>query len=421
MSYNNRFGNGGRGGGGGYGGGRGGRGGGRINRIQNRGPGAEVCAFYLDDRCTRAGCNHPHFVKRLGVAHGHTSAVKDVVLWEGKQQAFTCSNDGTIRLWDCATWKEIAQIPVCNVELDIRPTERDKVKKMSEGIAALHLEGSHLFVGYEEPIPQLPGCPVGKIKCWNLDNPAAPPLEFMVSPEMPFAHYRNVWALTVAKNPATGELIVLSGSGDGRIRYWTFDAAMGGFKCGGLMEGHSRGITRLKTVQLGGTMALISSSMDHTIRIWDLSTFKCGTVLTSANEGHANVVMDLDVWVNGAEQYLISGGLDKQVIVWNLAPPFAKVFADTVDLPILSLSVATDGQDAPLLLMGHDDGTISVKELPSFNYKMSFGKVLNNVGHTQPVRRIIPGPLHTFFTVSMDNKMMAWQVTGKAADIPVSN
>ncbi|RHY28173.1 hypothetical protein DYB32_006174 [Aphanomyces invadans] len=100
--------------------------------------------------------------------------------------------------------------------------------------------------------------------------------------------------------------------------------------------------------------------MDHTIRIWDLATFKCGTVLTSANEGHANVVMDLDVWVNGAEQYLISGGLDKQVIVWNLAPPFAKVYADTVDLPILSLCISSDGQDAPLLLMGHDVCRIGV-------------------------------------------------------------
>ncbi|KAH9064863.1 hypothetical protein Ae201684P_003643 [Aphanomyces euteiches] len=401
MSYNNRFG-GGNSRGGNYGnrGGRGG-GGGRISHIRNRGPGQEVCGFYLDDRCTRNNCNHPHFVKRLGTAHGHTNAVKDVVLWENKQQAFTCSNDGTIRLWDCATWKE--------------PSAK------SEGVASLHLEGSHLFVGYEEPIPISPGCPVGKIKCWNLDNASAPPLEFMVSPEMPFAHYRNVWALAVAKDPVSGAMIVISGSGDGRIRYWTFDAALGAFKCGGLMEGHSRGITRLKTVQLGATMALISSSMDHTIRIWDLSTFKCGTVLSRANEGHANVVMDLDVWVNGAEQYLISGGLDKQVIVWNLAPPFAKVFSDTVDLPILSLAIASDGQDAPLLLLGHDDGSISVKELPSFNYKTAFGKSLNSVGHTQPVRRIIRGPLHTFFSVSMDNKMMAWQVTGKAADISPSS
>ncbi|RHY28174.1 hypothetical protein DYB32_006173 [Aphanomyces invadans] len=259
MSYN-KFGNGGRGGygGGGYGGSRGGgRGGGRINRIQNRGPGHEVCAFYLDDRCTRPTCNHPHFVKRLGVAHGHTNAVKDVVLWEGKQQAFTCSNDGTIRLWDCATWKETAQIPVCNVELDILPTERDK-KKTSEGIAALHLEGSHLFVGYEEPIPQLPGCPVGKIKCWNLDNPSAPPLEFMVLSSASLQLDQIIdadSAIPNRSNPVTGELIVLSGSGDGRIRYWTFDAAMGCFKCGGLMEGHSRGITRLKTVQLGATTA----------------------------------------------------------------------------------------------------------------------------------------------------------------------
>jgi hypothetical protein len=73
---------------------------------------------------------------------------------------------------------------------------------------------------------------------------------------MPFAHFKNVHALTCATDPSgTGAIIVFSGSSDGRIRYWMYDATSQVFSCVGLMEGHSRGITRLKAVQLGGTMA----------------------------------------------------------------------------------------------------------------------------------------------------------------------
>ncbi|OQS00699.1 hypothetical protein THRCLA_05892 [Thraustotheca clavata] len=394
-------------------GGRGGRGSG------NRFTQSEICTFYLDLRCTHDNCRHPHFIKKLGMATGHTQTIKDVVVWEANQQAFTCSVDGTLRLWDLGTMKEIANIPQCNTELDSLPVQKEK--QSSEGVASMHLEGMHLFVGFEEPTAAIPDVPVGRIQCWNLENPAAPPMEFMVSPEMPFAHYRNVWALAVAKDPTTGAIIIFSGSGDGRIRYWMYDAATQAFKCGGVMEGHSRGITRLKTVQLGAAMALISSSMDHTIRIWDLTTFKCATVLSRANDGHANVVMDIEVWVNNGEQFLISGGLDQQVIVWRLQPPFQQVFRETIDQTILSLCTTTDANEVSVLLLGHEDGSITVKELPSFQYKCCFGKNISNVGHYDAVRRIVKGPMHTFFTVSNDKKMMAWQITGKASDISNQN
>jgi hypothetical protein len=45
----------------------------------------------------------------------------------------------------------------------------------------MHLEGTLLFVGFEEPTALIPDVPVGKIRCWNLENPNATPLEFMVN------------------------------------------------------------------------------------------------------------------------------------------------------------------------------------------------------------------------------------------------
>ncbi|EQC34395.1 hypothetical protein SDRG_08165 [Saprolegnia diclina VS20] len=405
---NNQFGNNDRGG-------RGGRGrGGRSNYSGgNRFANCEICTFHLDDRCQRDNCRAPHFLKRLGMASGHNGTVRDVALWG--QQAFTASSDGTLRLWALDTMKEAAVIPQCKIEIDTLPVE--KSKKVTEGVSSLLLESPFLFVGYEEQTPAIPDVPVGRIQCWNLENPSMPPMELAQSVEMPFAMYRNVTSLAMAKHPATGAPIIFSGGADGRIAYWMFDAATNAFTCAGVMEGHALAITRLKVVQLGATTALISSSRDHTIRIWDVATYKCGTVLSRATGGHANIVLDIEIWVSNGEPFLISSGYDQQIIVWQLSPPFAAMYTETLDSPALAICTTTDAVDCPLLLLGHDDGSIVVKELPSFKYKTIFGKSQTNVGHTDAVRRIVPGPAHTFFTTSGDRKMMAWQVTGKISDI----
>ena len=62
------------------------------------------------------------------------------------------------------------------------------------------------------------------------------------------------------------------------------------------------------------------------------------------------------------------------------------------------------------------DGTISVKELPSFAYKTTLGADLNQ-GHHDAVRRITTGPSNTFFSTGNDRKMIAWQITGDANSI----
>jgi WD40 repeat protein len=121
MSYHqNRFGHNNRVGRGG------GRGRGHNRHIRDRIQ-SEICTFFLQDRCTKENCRNPHFVRQLGIAHGHQGIVKDVVMWESKRQVFTCSSDGTIRLWDCSTWKEVIQIPVCNIALDLVPEQKEKV------------------------------------------------------------------------------------------------------------------------------------------------------------------------------------------------------------------------------------------------------------------------------------------------------
>ncbi|KAJ8569428.1 hypothetical protein ON010_g5831 [Phytophthora cinnamomi] len=207
-----------------------------------------------------------------------------------------------------------------------------------------------------------------------------------------------------------------TGSADGSIRYWQMDTATNQFKCRGVMEGHVRGVTRLKTFAVGGAPILASASVDSTIRLWDLATYQCVKVLSAEENGHTDAVMDLEFWVNNNETFLISGGLDCEIIVWGLTPPFQQLFKETQDSQVTALCGTQDAAQAPILLIGMADGTISVKELPSFAYKTTLGANLNQ-GHQDAVRRITTGPSNTFFSTGNDRKMIAWQITGDAASI----
>ncbi|KAE8990193.1 hypothetical protein PR003_g21942 [Phytophthora rubi] len=435
MSYNNRRGGfGGRSRGRGNRGGRGGYGGGRGGYGSGSSVGNEVCRRFMDSgKCefeqTSGGrpCRYPHFVKTIGETRGHNGPIKDVVMWAERQQLFTCSADASIKLWDCATWQEITTISVQDAlppsangsgngrgEGGGRGGNRDKAPH-TEGVVAMVLCGPFLFAGFEGRFPPNPKVSVGMVRGWNLENAQAPPFEFPASELMPFAHTMNVQALAVATDP-TGNATLFSGSADGSIRYWQMDTATNQFKCRGVMEGHVRGVTRLKTFAVGGAPILASASVDSTIRLWDLATYQCVKVLSAEENGHTDAVMDLEFWVNNNETFLISGGLDCEIIVWGLTPPFQQLFKETQDSQVTSLCGTQDAAQAPILLIGMADGTISVKELPSFAYKTTLGANLNQ-GHQDAVRRIAIGPSNTFFSTGNDRKMIAWQITGDAASI----
>lgn len=359
MSYNNsnrNFGGRSRGRGrGGYSGGRGGPGG-----RGGGGPGSEICRRFLDGgKCDYADrCRFPHVVQKIGETRGHSGAVKDVVMWPARQQIFTCSADSTIKLWDCASWNEITTIRVNEGDTGAstgssggRGGRNAPAKDKSEGVVAMVLEGPFLFVGFEGSFPFNPKVPVGMIRGWNLENPQLPPFEFRASESMPIAHTMNVLSLAVATDP-TGNATLFSGSSDGTIRYWQLDAATNTFKCMGVMDGHVRGVTRLKTFMVGATPILASASIDSTIRLWDLSTYQCVKLLSAEDQGHTEPVMDLEFWVNQNETFLISGGLDSEVIVWSLSPPFMQLFKETQDSQVTSLCGSTDANQSPILLIG---------------------------------------------------------------------
>lgn len=396
---------------------RGGRGGGGgRGYVSTPGLGSESCRRFLEGKCdfeqqNGRPCRYPHFVKKIGETQGHTGPIKDVVMWVTRQQLFTSAGDSTVKLWDCASWREVTTLPVMPAT-NAAGIGRDNANEKREGVSAMVLEGPFLFVGFEGPSPYSPKVNIGMIRGWNLENPAQT-YEFRANDRMPFAHSTHVQSLAVASDP-TGSATLFSGSADGCIRYWQLDPATNEFKCRGSLEGHVRGVTRLKTFVIGTTPILASASVDTTIRLWDLSTYQCVKVFSAENGGHTEAVMDLEFWVNGTETFLISGGLDSEIIVWSMSGQFQQVFKETQDSEVTALCGTQDAAQCPLLLVGTADGAITVKELPTFAYKTTF-VASANFGHKDAVRRIATGPLNTFFSVGNDRRMLAWQITGESS------
>lgn len=112
------------------------------------------------------------------------------------------------------------------------------------GIHTMVLEGSWLFVGFESNSVEFPKLQMGYVRAWNLDNPSVP-FEFPYSETMPCSHTKVVTALAVAVD-GTGNPTLFSGSKDGSIRYWQLNGSI--FQCIGALEGHLRGVSRMKTV-----------------------------------------------------------------------------------------------------------------------------------------------------------------------------
>jgi WD40 repeat protein len=56
-------------------------------------------------------------LKRIGVLKGHTDATKSIKFSEDGKSLLSCSNDGTVRLWDLQSMKQISSIKVSNEEL----------------------------------------------------------------------------------------------------------------------------------------------------------------------------------------------------------------------------------------------------------------------------------------------------------------
>lgn len=343
-------------------------------------------------------------------------AVSSVAIWEnnGVIKIFTGSQDGYWRLWNTQGGTFVKEFE----------------QSMGGAVECLVVQSNFLFCGFQSISPALPEVTVGMIHVWNLSNPTDPPMEFHMHSLIPYAHAKSVSQLLIVEGQK-----VLSGSKDGCIRLWTYDAAGGGGKGGFVLaqtlHGHAREVTGLA---VAGSV-LWSSSTDGAIRIWDLATGACQHAITMAtgaapganpqqqqqpapspSGGHTNAVTGLVSFTSPAGVFILSCSLDGDIKAWNGGTGQC-VASESHGEGIVCMSIAADATGNQILLIGLESGNIMVRniiqtpKMPAFTLIMKLSSQYT-AGHNGAVKAITQGPGGTFYSGGMDGKVLVCQFTG---------
>ncbi|KAG2054554.1 WD40 repeat-like protein [Suillus hirtellus] len=287
---------------------------------------------------------------------GHTERVRGIIHLQGGQRIITCSNDGSLRVWNLKSGKQIGE--------DWRDGE--------SGVRCIALspDGRKVVSGSED----------GGVRLWDIDTCE------VIARWMTYT--QPVWSVCWNLDGRR----VLSGSGDGTARQWDVESgetilepietghndvwavvyspdmsmiATGGcdgpltdgpIKCSikiwdtttgelvATLKGHKYIVSCLAWTKDGKT--LISESSDHSIRTWNTTTWKQTALL----ESHTNLIWAIAISPN--DRILASASHDETVLLWNLdngqliAPPLQHAGA------VGSVSFLEDGK---LLATGCQD------------------------------------------------------------------
>jgi WD40 repeat protein len=338
------------------------------------------------------------------------SPISSVSIWEtaGAIKIFTGSHDGFWRLWNTQGGTFVKEFE----------------QSMGGPVECVEVASNFLFCGFEGTSPALPGVQVGMIHAWNLSNPNDPPLEFHMHALIPYAHATRLTKLLVVDGQK-----IISGSRDGALRMWAFDAAAhqgkGGFVLALTLLGHAREITGLSVAD----NLLWSSSTDGSIRIWDLANNgECQHAITMApanpqqssspppGAGHKDAVTDLISFTSPSGKFILSSSLDGDIKAWNGSNGQC-VASESHGEGVVSMSMGKDLNNNQLLLIGLVSGNIMIRSIlqtpnvPAFTLLATLSSHFT-AGHEGSVKTICEGPASTFYSGGSDGKVLVFQFTG---------
>ena len=425
-------GNRGGGGGGGYGGG------GHSPNTGFHYPQARLkpCKVFMTGNCNNTHCSFAHVIKLYAMidassvipVHQSRSSnnnyqngngpqmapVSSVAIWEtnGVIKIFTGSHDGFWRLWNTQGGNFVKEFE----------------HNMGGPVECLVVAANFLFCGFQSISPSLPEVTVGMIHAWNLSNPGDAPLEFNMHNLLPYAHATAVSQLLVVDGQK-----VLSGSRDGCIRLWQFDASSnqgkGAFVLAQTLLGHAREVTGLAMVN----SLLWSSSTDGSIRIWDLANNGvCQHAITmvtgstpvnpqqlptpSPHGGHTDAVTGLVSFESPSGIFILSCSLDGDIKAWNGSTGQC-VASESHGEGVVCMTLAKDVSGNQILLIGLESGNIMARNLvqtpkmPAFTCLFTLAAGYT-VAHEGAVKALIEGPSGTFYSGGMDGKVLVFQFAG---------
>jgi RNA polymerase sigma factor (sigma-70 family) len=225
--------------------------------------------------------------KELWSRDNHMSGVPGIAFAPDGMRLASASHDGTIRVWETTSGKQLFKI-----ELPATPLDQGKNVPM---IGNYEGGGVYSIAFSTDGTTLASGCRDGSVRIWD----AASGTELHNLP----GHGREVHSVAYSTH---GNLLA-SGSWDNTIRLW--DPKTGKDRLP--LAGHHGTVSALASSPDGKTAA--SAGHDATIRLWELSTSKELRVL----RGHTANSPSLAFSPDG--KLLASAGEDKTVRLWNPA------------------------------------------------------------------------------------------------------
>lgn len=302
---------------------------------------------------------------------GHQGVVWSVACSPEGTQLVSGSADGTVRLWDCASGRELRLLSPQGGEVTAVAFTPDGTQVIIASVRG-QLQRWEVATGRRLATIKYPS-----VRAQRIVLALSPDGRLLVAGSDSTSSSRQAWVVRLW-SVATGELLdsfkghgsflrqgairavgfspdgkrAVSGSDDRTIRIWDIEKKQELLR----LEGHSGPVGAAVFTSDGEQV--ISGSEDHTIRVWDATTGETIRTLT----GHTQAITALAVSPTG--QRLVSASEDGTLRVWNLETgnEVHLIRAEEGELGALHAVAFLPGRDA--LVSAGADRTVRVWTLP---------------------------------------------------------
>lgn len=238
---------------------------------------------------------------------GHSEPVNNIVFQENDNYLFSCSNDGTVRLWDISnkTGKILVAMPnmICSMDYSIKNkviyTNNNNINiydyKLQRNISTLSKHWSFVTsTAFSSDGNLIASAGNDKfIRVWNT--------LFGAEKLTIWTGEKTIYSLIFIKE----NTLLASVGSDRKLKVWDMED-------GKLVNAYKAHSNRIYSIAASPTNELIATAgMDKVVKVWN-SEFEQVYELN----GHSDSVLSLSFSRDG--RYLASGGADNIIRIWNL-------------------------------------------------------------------------------------------------------
>jgi WD40 repeat protein len=311
---------------------------------------------------------------------GHTNFVQGVVFFRDGRRFASCGCDGTVRIWEVATGKELARLQGHNhPDIDCLALSPDQRHLLSGGFDhTLRLwdintgKQLHSFA-HPDRVGSVAFTPDGR---WALSG-SGPTVRLWDSKDRREVHRFNghTWGMAAVAICSDGRRAA-SASWDGTVRVYDLEKREE-VAC----LRHTDAVFAVAFSPDGSL--LLTGGRPNTARLWDVKTGK----ELRRFEGHTDYVQTVTFSPDGRRA--LSAGADGTVRLWDVSTgQELHCFARHRGV-VKCVACSPDGRSA---LSSGDDGTIRLWRLPEPPSGEKVGEVRRFEGHTGPVRSVAFSP-----------------------------